>query len=44
MAMAILVGRTMTSAKHIANAKSLAKDMAASKMKTLAKVMEFSRS
>ena len=44
MAMASLVGRTMTSAKHIAKAISLAKDMALSKIKSLANVMEFSRS
>ena len=44
MAMASLVGRTMISAKHIAKAISLAKDMALYKIKSLAKVMEFSRS
>ena len=42
MAMANLVGRTMTSAKHIAKAISLAKVMALSKIQTLATVMKFS--
>ena len=41
MAMASLVRRTMTSAKHIAKAESLAKVMAFSKIKILAKVMNF---
>ena len=44
MAMASLVGRTMTSATHIAKAISLAKVMALSKIKILDKVMKFSRS
>ena len=44
MAMASLVGRTMISAKHIAKAISLANDMALSKIKSLAKVIKFSRS
>ena len=44
MAMASLVGRTMISAKHIAKAISLAKDMALSKIKILDKVMKFSKS
>ena len=39
--MASLVGRTMSSAKHIAKAISLAKDMALSKIKSLDKVMKF---
>ena len=42
MAMASLVGRTMTSAKHIAKAVSLAKGMALCKIKSLAKLMKFS--
>ena len=44
MAMASLVGRTMTSAKHIAKAICLAKVMVLSKIKILDKVMKFSRS
>ena len=44
MAMASLVDRTMTSAKHIAKAICLAKVMALSKIKILDKVMKFSRS
>ena len=44
MAMASLMGAIMISVKHIAKAISLAKDMASSKIKSLAKAMEFSRS
>ena len=44
MAMASLVGRTMTSAKHRAKAICLAKVMVLSKIKILDKVMKFSRS
>ena len=44
MAMASLVSRTMTSAKHIAKAICLAKVMVLSKKKILDKVMKFSRS
>ena len=44
MAMASLVARTMTSAKHIAKAICLAKVMALSKKQILDKVMKFSRS
>ena len=43
MAMANLVGRTMTSAKHIAKTISLAKVMELSEIKILDKVMKFSR-
>ena len=42
--MASLVGRTMISAKHIANDISLAKVMEMSEIKILDKVMKFSRS
>ena len=42
MAMARLVGRGMTSAKHIGKAISLAKRMALCKIKVLVKVMMFS--
>ena len=41
-AMARLVGKTMTSAKHIAEAISLAKVMALSKISIPAKVLKFS--
>ena len=44
MAMASLVGKTMTSAKHIAKAICLAKVMALYKIRMLDKVMKFSRS
>ena len=44
MAIANLVGRTMTSAKHVAKAICLAKVMALSMKQILDKVMKFSRS
>ena len=44
MAIANLVGRTMTSAKHIAKAISLAKAMELSEIKIVDTVMKFSRS
>ena len=44
MAMASLVGRTMTSPKYIAKVICLAKVMVLSEIKILDKVMKFSRS